>query len=74
MTVVVDRFVAYCHRLIFRRLAIPWLQAELDVWVSWFNTTRRRASRKKTLPQGVPAMIAENPGHYGHQDLKVSAR
>ncbi|ETW77826.1 hypothetical protein HETIRDRAFT_326132 [Heterobasidion irregulare TC 32-1] len=60
------------HELLFRWLAIPWLQRELDAWVYQRNMTARRADKNKILPQGVPELIRQNPPAYGCQDFKVS--
>ncbi|KAJ7357893.1 hypothetical protein DFH08DRAFT_911633 [Mycena albidolilacea] len=57
--------------LVFRWLAIPWLQAELDAWVHRYNSTPRRRDKNKILPQGIPDLIAAKPHLYGTQDYKV---
>ncbi|KAH9842488.1 uncharacterized protein C8Q71DRAFT_853036 [Rhodofomes roseus] len=57
--------------LVFRWLAIPWLQAELDAWALHFNSTPRRASKHKVLPQGIPTMIAQNPAAFNVVDFKI---
>ena len=57
--------------LVFRYLAIPWLQAELDQWREQFNMTPRRTQRNKSLPQGIPYIIAGNPEKYNVHDFKV---
>ena len=59
--------------LIFRYLAIPWLQAELDQWREQFNMTPRRTQRNKSLPQGIPYIIARNPEKFNVHDFKVRA-
>jgi len=59
-------------RLVFRWLAIPWLQAELDSWAHRFNTSPRRADKNKILPQGIPDIIFTKPQTYGHEDFKVN--
>ncbi|KAJ7084177.1 hypothetical protein C8R43DRAFT_1051851 [Mycena crocata] len=59
------------EKLVFRWLAIPWLQAELDAWVLRFNTTPRRRDKNKILPQGIPDLIVAKPHLYGTQDYKV---
>jgi hypothetical protein len=61
----------YFFRLLFRWLAIPWLQDELNVLVSKFNTTPRKKNRRKLLPHGPPDYIFHNPKAFGSCDLKV---
>ena len=58
-------------KLLFRWLAIPWLQRELDAWVYRRNMTARRADKNKVIPHGVPELIRQNPLAYGCQDFKV---
>ncbi|KAH9856452.1 hypothetical protein C2E23DRAFT_811473 [Lenzites betulinus] len=57
--------------LVFRWLAVPWLQAELDAWAAQFNMTPRRANRRKVLPQGIPMLISQSPAEYGVLDFKI---
>ncbi|KAF8125216.1 hypothetical protein K438DRAFT_2002219 [Mycena galopus ATCC 62051] len=59
------------HRLVFRWLAIPWLQTELNAWVKIFNSSPRRADKNKILPQGIPDMIMSKPEQFGTTDYKV---
>ena len=59
-------------RYLFRWLAIPWLQAEIDSWVRFKNRTAPRAVRGKVLPHGIPAVIRAHPTHFGSLDFKVS--
>jgi len=58
--------------LVFRWLAIPWIQAELDSWVFQRNFTAPCADKNKILPHGVPAIIRSNPSWFGSFDFKVS--
>ena len=58
--------------LLFRWLAIPWLQSELDAWVVIRNRTAPRADRKKLLPHGIPELIRQKPEKYSVLDFKVS--
>ncbi|KAJ7089167.1 hypothetical protein B0H15DRAFT_780321 [Mycena belliarum] len=58
-------------RLVFRWLAIPWLQRELDAWVQRYNGTARRSDKHKILPQGIPDLIASKPEQFGTKDYKV---
>ncbi|KZV61242.1 hypothetical protein PENSPDRAFT_566818, partial [Peniophora sp. CONT] len=57
---------------IFRWLAIPWLQTELDAWQNLQNMTARRANKQKILPHGPPALILEHPDQYDTVDFKVN--
>ena len=61
-------------RLIFRWLAIPWLQAELDAWMRRYNSSPRRADKHKILPHGIPDIIHMKPHLYGSKDFKASER
>lgn len=66
------KLTEYCGRLVFRWLAIPWLQKEADSYVYNHNTSRRRANRRKILPNGIPDAIFENPELVDTCDFKVS--
>jgi hypothetical protein len=57
--------------LVFRWLAIPWIQAELDGWAQMRNCTAPRADRNKVLPHGIPALIREKPNAFNTEDFKV---
>ncbi|KAJ6631981.1 hypothetical protein B0H10DRAFT_1937713 [Mycena sp. CBHHK59/15] len=59
------------QRLVFRWLAIPWLQAELDIFVEHYNSTLRRADKHKILPHGIPDMIVSKPKQFGTTDYKL---
>ncbi|KAJ7668100.1 hypothetical protein B0H17DRAFT_1210072 [Mycena rosella] len=59
------------EKLVFRWLAIPWLQLELDSWVKRFNSSKRRADRGKILPNQIPDLIAAKPHMFGVHDYKV---
>lgn len=60
------------EKLLFRWLAVPWIQAELDAYRRRFNTTPRRADRSKVLPHGIPDMITAKPERFGSCDFKVN--
>jgi len=60
------------YRLVFRWLAIPWIQAELDAWMKCFNESPRRADKHKILPKGIPDLIALKPHLYHSTDYKVT--
>jgi hypothetical protein len=57
--------------LIFRYVFIPWLQLELDNWVTRFNETKKRKDPKKLLPCDRPDIIFENPERFQASDFKV---
>ncbi|KZO97354.1 hypothetical protein CALVIDRAFT_480296 [Calocera viscosa TUFC12733] len=59
------------HKMVFRWVFIPWLQAELDRWRDEFNFSKPRADRNKILPHGVPQLIFESSEVYGAVDFKV---
>ncbi|KAK7041228.1 hypothetical protein R3P38DRAFT_2512612 [Favolaschia claudopus] len=59
------------ENLVFRWLAIPWLQREIDAFVRRFNSTPRRRDKNKILPQGIPDLITAKPHLYGTEDYKV---
>jgi hypothetical protein len=59
------------YSLLFRWIAIPWLQAEINKWVNFKNKTAPRASRHKILPQGVPTLIRSCPHLFNAIDFKV---
>ena len=61
-----------CGRLVFRWLAIPWLQAELDAWMRRFNSSPRRADKHKILPQGIPDLIDAKPHLFNSKNFKVA--
>jgi hypothetical protein len=58
-------------RLVFRWLAIPWIQAEIDDWMDHRNRSKPRADKNKILPHGIPDIIRAKPERYGSFDFKV---
>jgi hypothetical protein len=62
----------HCNRLVFRWLAIPWLQKAADSYVYDHNTSRRRANRHKVLPNEVTDVMFENPEIVNAFNFKVS--
>jgi hypothetical protein len=58
-------------RLVFRWLAIPWLQKGADSYVFSHNTSRRRTDRHNILPNGIPDVIFKYPESVGARDFKV---
>ncbi|KAH7904042.1 hypothetical protein BJ138DRAFT_1186917 [Hygrophoropsis aurantiaca] len=56
---------------VFRWLAIPWIQAELDDWVHHRNHNPPRADKNKILPHGIPAIIRTKPHQFDTMDFKV---
>ncbi|KAF8232648.1 hypothetical protein L208DRAFT_1271005, partial [Tricholoma matsutake] len=59
------------EKLVFRWLAIPWLQAELNAWMCRFNSSPCQADKHKLLPQGIPDIIHAKPHLFGSKDFKV---
>jgi len=59
------------ENLLFRWIAIPWLQTEIDEWVKFKNTTAPRAVKNKILPRGIPALIRSRPSHFNAVDFKI---
>jgi hypothetical protein len=57
--------------LLFHRIAIPWLQAEIDNWVKHKNTTAAHAMKHKILLHGVPTLIHSHPSHFNTFDFKI---
>ncbi|KAJ3925361.1 MAG: hypothetical protein NXY57DRAFT_967953 [Lentinula lateritia] len=57
--------------LVFRQIAIPFMQQECDAWMNRRNHSKPRADRHKVLPHGIPAMIKKFPHHYGAVDFKI---
>ncbi|KAH7904511.1 hypothetical protein BJ138DRAFT_1019057 [Hygrophoropsis aurantiaca] len=56
---------------VFRWLAIPWIQAELDEYAYHRNHNPPRADKNKILPHGIPAMIRSKPTQFQSLDFKV---
>ncbi|KAJ7278500.1 hypothetical protein C8J57DRAFT_1434292 [Mycena rebaudengoi] len=59
------------ENLVFRWLAIPWLQAELDKWRLQYNSSPRRADKNKILPHGIPDLITAKPHLFNSENFKV---
>jgi len=78
---ILEKYVTYCFQtylglnlyrsLVFRWLAIPWLQAEIDEWVRIKNRSAPRADKNKILPHGIPSIIRAKPHKYNALDFKV---
>ncbi|KAG2079558.1 uncharacterized protein F5147DRAFT_784967 [Suillus discolor] len=56
---------------VFRWLAIPWLQAELDAWAHRRNHNAPHRDKNKILPHGIPAIICVKPHEFNSLDFKV---
>ncbi|KAG2345352.1 hypothetical protein BDR05DRAFT_975131 [Suillus weaverae] len=56
---------------VFRRLAIPWLQAELDAWAHRRNHNAPRRDKNKILPHGIPAIIRAKPHKFNSLNFKL---
>ncbi|KAF7974335.1 hypothetical protein HWV62_12390 [Athelia sp. TMB] len=61
----------FLMNLIFRWLAIPWIQIELDAWMANRNRSKPRADKHKILPHGIPDIIRAKPQKYGSYDFKI---
>ncbi|KAF8218486.1 hypothetical protein L208DRAFT_1350965, partial [Tricholoma matsutake] len=59
------------ENLLFRWIAIPWLQMEINDWVKFKNSTAPRTVRNKILPHGIPALICTHLSHFGAMDFKI---
>jgi hypothetical protein len=46
-------------------------QAEIDKWVQKYNTSQRRANKRKILPKGIPDVIHQKPERFGSQNFQV---
>ncbi|KAH9046216.1 hypothetical protein EDB84DRAFT_1586945 [Lactarius hengduanensis] len=57
--------------LVFRFVFIPFIQREVDAWVHQRNWTKRRADRKKVLPNGIPMIILQKPHKWKAADYKI---
>ncbi|KAJ3754185.1 hypothetical protein EV360DRAFT_73909, partial [Lentinula raphanica] len=57
--------------LVFRQIAIPFMQRECDAWMNWRNHSKPRADRTKVLPNGIPALIQKFPHRYGAVSFKI---
>jgi len=57
--------------LLFRFIFIPYIQREVNAWVHQCNWTKRRADRKKVLPNGIPMIILQKPHKWKAADYKV---
>ncbi|KZT52803.1 hypothetical protein CALCODRAFT_441053 [Calocera cornea HHB12733] len=51
--------------LLFRWLAVPMIQQDLDRFRRIHNTSKPRRDKKKRMPAEIPAMLFEHPGYYG---------
>lgn len=60
-------------RLLFRYLAIPWLQLELDRYRQRVNNFMPRKNKHKLTPHGRRQDIHFRPQEFGTKDFKVSA-
>jgi hypothetical protein len=59
--------------MIFRWLAVPWMQRELDIYWRTVNLTKKRHDKRKLLPQGRPPQdIFSMPSVSDLLDFKVS--
>lgn len=59
------------HSLVFRWLAIPWLQSELDKWIIMCNRSASWSNTKKVLPHGIPELMWQKPEQYDIVNFEV---
>ncbi|EIN12498.1 hypothetical protein PUNSTDRAFT_61541 [Punctularia strigosozonata HHB-11173 SS5] len=60
------------HYFVFRWIAIPFIQHELDKYVHRNNTTAKRADKHKVLPHGIPDIIFERPHRFDAVDFHIN--
>ncbi|KZT57983.1 hypothetical protein CALCODRAFT_410741, partial [Calocera cornea HHB12733] len=61
------------ERLLFRWLAVPMIQADLDRFARIHNTSRPRSDRRKAMPAEIPMVLLECPNDYGpFRDYKIT--
>ncbi|KZO89379.1 hypothetical protein CALVIDRAFT_491834, partial [Calocera viscosa TUFC12733] len=53
------------EKFLFRWLAIPMVQADLDRFVRIHNNSRPRSDRRKAMPAEIPTVLLERPEEYG---------
>lgn len=68
---VSNLITALPYRLVFRFVAMPVVQAELDAFVKRYNSFPKRANNKTLLPHGRPKYIYQYPSQYKAFDFKV---
>ncbi|KAJ6504737.1 hypothetical protein C8R47DRAFT_1038046 [Mycena vitilis] len=59
------------ENLIFRWIAIPFVQIQLDIWVRHRNETKPRKDKHKVTPHGIPALLRAKPDFFGLVDFKI---
>ncbi|KAJ7630220.1 hypothetical protein FB45DRAFT_1150186 [Roridomyces roridus] len=62
------------ENLVFRWLAIPFVQVQLNVWVNHRNRTKPRRDKHKVLPHGIPELLRSKPEFHGLVDFKIVVR
>ncbi|KAK0454010.1 uncharacterized protein EV420DRAFT_1621513 [Desarmillaria tabescens] len=60
-------------QVVFHYVFLPWLQAELDVYVSENNNTKKCHNQKISRPNSVPLLIEQAPECFGRKDFKARA-
>ena len=63
--------MCFLSSLLFHWIAIPWLQAEINDWVKFKNTTTPQAVKHRILSHGIPALIYSHPSHFNSINFKV---
>ncbi|KAJ4475485.1 hypothetical protein J3R30DRAFT_3671283 [Lentinula aciculospora] len=59
------------ERLVFRQIAIPFMQEECDQWMNRRNNSKPRADQHKVLPNGIPAIIKKFPQQFGATEFRI---
>ncbi|KAJ7079727.1 hypothetical protein B0H15DRAFT_787815 [Mycena belliarum] len=59
------------ENLVFRWIAIPFVQVQLDLWVVHRNQTKPRKDRNKVTPHGIPELLRAKPDFFGIVDFKI---
>ncbi|KZT59601.1 hypothetical protein CALCODRAFT_407535, partial [Calocera cornea HHB12733] len=61
------------ENLLFRWLAIPMIQEDLDRFTRIHNSSKPRKDRKKAMPTEIPQVLFERPEEYGpFLDYKIT--
>jgi hypothetical protein len=58
--------------LVFRWIAIPFVQVQLNIWLIHRNQTKPRKYKHKVTPHGIPELPHTQPDFYRIIDFKES--
>ncbi|KAJ7077337.1 hypothetical protein C8R44DRAFT_836761 [Mycena epipterygia] len=59
------------ENLVFRWIAIPFVQVQLDLWVLHRNQNKPHKDRHKVTPHGIPELLRTKPDFYGIIGFKI---